>query len=143
MTSGLWRRNTFFRIWAVFSGYWPPAPSIIPGFLVQTIPMSLWDGNCVTSGFTIARVSSPLYKRKPSIMEGAGGSHSLNNLVKVSEDIYPIGKKKGQALYFFCSTLPILSLLYNVLSILILFWEPCLICAPLANYLPNKFPPRS
>ena len=54
-------------------------------------------------------------------MEGAGGSHSLNNLVKVSEDIYPIGKKKEQALYFFCSTLPILSLLYNVLSILILF----------------------
>lgn len=54
-------------------------------------------------------------------MEGAGGSHSLGNLVKVSEDIYPIGKKKGQALYFFCSTLPILSLLYNVLNILILF----------------------
>jgi len=69
-------------------------------------------------------------------MEGAGRSHSLGNLVKVSEDIYPIGKKKGQALYFFCSTLPILSLRFKYSdSVLRTLSVPaqgnleCLICA--------------
>mgnify|MGYP006969095860 CR=1 FL=1 len=44
--------------------------SIIPSFLVQTIPMNLWkQKSCAPVGFTIPWVSSPLHKKKLSISE--------------------------------------------------------------------------
>ena len=47
-----------------------PYGSDIPGFLVQTIPMSLLNQKSYSpEGSTISRVSSPLHKKKLSISE--------------------------------------------------------------------------